>query len=82
MKHTYTIYDQPEHIAATIEADASLPHLIAGGHLNLETDDYHSKPGKFLKIKHVEVVMSHLNGQLVRNDIHVHCIEQDRTPQQ
>jgi hypothetical protein len=80
MKHTYLIYSGPELLVATIESDGPLPHLTEGASLLLDSDAHPGKPGKYLVVDHVEVVMSYLSDKLARNDIHVHCKETERSP--
>ncbi|MQT83994.1 hypothetical protein GHN92_05350 [Pseudomonas sp. FSL R10-2964] len=75
MKHTYLFILGEDQQVASIESDGPLPHLNIGVHLDLDSDDYRGTPGTHLEIEDISVVLHQMSGQVVRNDILVHCVE-------
>ena len=76
-KYTYHIYESTELIAATIETDEPLPHLLVGHQLLLSTDDYSAKLGMSLEIQYVRVCLS-LHKRVLKHEVHVFCVERTR----
>lgn len=72
MQFRYLFYDTTELIVAEIESATALPGIEPGNELILSTDDY-GRAGGLFHIEHVRVVISHLNGQFQRYDLHVIC---------
>jgi hypothetical protein len=77
MKYVYYIYESGDRIVANFEVNEPLPQIAEGHELLLNTDTYDPGIGRILFVRGVRVVISHLNGNFVRYDIHVVCTPQE-----
>mgnify|MGYP001567593037 CR=1 FL=1 len=79
--YTYHIYESAELIAATIETDEPLPHLLVGHQLLLSIDDYSTKLGCSLVIQYVRCCIRRRNSHShIEYEVHVFCQEQEKNP--
>ncbi len=69
-----------EEIVAEIPSSQIQHHPQIGTILRLETEAYSGTPGRYLEIQHAEWKLSHLDGRVVRDDLHIHCIEKEESP--
>lgn len=75
MQHTYRFVLGPEHEIASITTEGAMPHICVGAHIDLIADGYQQPPQTHLHIQEISVILHQMSGQVVRNDILVHCVE-------
>jgi hypothetical protein len=80
MRYRYFIHLSADTTAATFETNEPLPHLSVGTHLALTTDEFEHRSGTSLEIRHIQVTISHLKGDLVRYDVHIQAVELAEPP--
>lgn len=71
-----------EDCRAVISSPVAMPHLTMGAEAFVLSGDQATTPYTLWKIERiVSVIHQDAEGQIVRNDIHLHCSETEGIPQ-
>jgi hypothetical protein len=75
MKHSYRFLLGADEEIGYIESEGAMPHLQKGVRIDLESDEYHRTRKTHFEIQDISVILHQIGGQVVRNEIRLHCSE-------
>jgi hypothetical protein len=75
MQHSYRFLLGTDEEIGYIETDSALAHLQKGVRIDLESDEYHRTRKTHFEIQDITVILHQIGGQVVRNEIRLHCVE-------